>query len=506
MTGYTRNDVTDNIANSKIANADDLDGEFNAIQAAFNSTSGHVHDGTTGNGAPITKVGPSQDLIVAASTVLPKTTNTLDLGSSSLQFKDIWIDGAANIDALIADTADINAGTVDGVVIGSSVPEAITGTTITATSFVGPLTGTASNATTAVTLTGLTSSITELNYVAGVTSAIQTQLDAKQALDAGLTSIAGLTTTADRMIYTTASDVYAVATLTAAGRALLDDADAATQLVTLGINATATEINKLSGVTASTTEINKLTGLTATTAELNKLAGTPAGLTSTELGYVDGVTSAIQTQLDSKQPLDSDLTAVAGLAANGIVTRTGTGTFEVRTITAGTNITITNGDGVSGNPTINATSPITVGTAVTASGQANIDFTGIPSTARRVSVMAAGLSSAGASILAVRMGTSGGFVTTGYESSAFNQGGNATSSTGFILERNAAAAADARSGIATFVKVSGNLWVESGTLTIGGDTCGSAGQVTLSGALTQIRVYTTTADTFDAGSVNIMWE
>lgn len=57
----------------------------------------------------------------------------------------------------------------------------------------------------------------------------------KQPLDAGLTSIAGLTTAADKMIYTTASDTYAVADLTAAGRALLDDADTATQRVTLGL-------------------------------------------------------------------------------------------------------------------------------------------------------------------------------------------------------------------------------------------------------------------------------
>jgi hypothetical protein len=55
-----------------------------------------------------------------------------------------------------------------------------------------------------------------------------------QAYDAGLTSIAGLTTSADKMIYTTALDVYAVTDLTAAGRALLDDADAAAQRTTLG--------------------------------------------------------------------------------------------------------------------------------------------------------------------------------------------------------------------------------------------------------------------------------
>ena len=56
-----------------------------------------------------------------------------------------------------------------------------------------------------------------------------------QAVDAGLTSISGLTTAADKMIYTTGSDTYAVTGLTSAGRALLDDADAAAQRTTLGL-------------------------------------------------------------------------------------------------------------------------------------------------------------------------------------------------------------------------------------------------------------------------------
>jgi hypothetical protein len=80
----------------------------------------------------------------------------------------------------------------------------------------------------------VTSTAAELNFAVGLTSAAQTQLDAKQASDAGLTSIAALTTLADRMIYTTALDTYAVATLTAAGRALIDDTDATAQLATLG--------------------------------------------------------------------------------------------------------------------------------------------------------------------------------------------------------------------------------------------------------------------------------
>lgn len=63
-----------------------------------------------------------------------------------------------------------------------------------------------------------------------------------QASDAGLTSIAGLTTAADKMIYTTASDTYAVTDLTAAGRALLDDANASAMLTTLGVSAFAKTI------------------------------------------------------------------------------------------------------------------------------------------------------------------------------------------------------------------------------------------------------------------------
>jgi hypothetical protein len=68
-----------------------------------------------------------------------------------------------------------------------------------------------------------------------VQAAINELAAEKQPLDAGLTSIAGLTTAANKMIYTTAADVYAVADLTAAGRALLDDADATAQRVTLGL-------------------------------------------------------------------------------------------------------------------------------------------------------------------------------------------------------------------------------------------------------------------------------
>lgn len=145
---------------------------------------------------------------------------------------------------------------------------------------------------------------------------------------------------------------------------------AAAALVNLGLTATAAEINIMDGVTASTAELNILDGVTSTAAELNILDG--ATLTVTELNYVDGVTSAIQTQLDAKQPLDADLTALAGLATAGMIARTGAGTVAARTLTAGTGISISNGDGVAGNPTITNTltfaPTVLLGTLTTTSG------------------------------------------------------------------------------------------------------------------------------------------
>jgi hypothetical protein len=96
MTGYVRQDTTNNIADGNVINAADFDNEYNAIQAAFNKTTGHAHDGTDAEGAPITKVGPSQDVVVSSSTVTPKTDNTIDLGTSLLKFKNIHLSGTIN--------------------------------------------------------------------------------------------------------------------------------------------------------------------------------------------------------------------------------------------------------------------------------------------------------------------------------------------------------------------------------------------------------------------------
>ena len=98
-TGYTRNDGSNNIADGNVINASDLDGEFDAVVSAF-STSGHTHDGTAAEGGPVTVLGPVQDFVATATEIKPKTTNTLSIGTASLQFKDLYIDGTAYSDGI----------------------------------------------------------------------------------------------------------------------------------------------------------------------------------------------------------------------------------------------------------------------------------------------------------------------------------------------------------------------------------------------------------------------
>ena len=98
-------------------------------------------------------------------------------------------------------------------------------------------------------------------------------------------------------------------------------------------------------VNATGAELNVLSGITASTTELNKLDGTPAGLTSTEIGYLDGVTSSIQTQLDAKAPTASPTltgtTTVSTIALpqNWTISVSGTGASSLLKVAYnGTNI------------------------------------------------------------------------------------------------------------------------------------------------------------------------
>lgn len=139
MTGYTRNDIANNIADANVINAADLDGEFDAIQAAFDATTGHNHDGTTGGGSPITVVGPAQDIVVSSSVIRPKTDNVMDLGTASIEYKDLFIDGTANIDTLVVDESATIAQnlTVNGnTTLGNAATDTVTVTAEVASALV----------------------------------------------------------------------------------------------------------------------------------------------------------------------------------------------------------------------------------------------------------------------------------------------------------------------------------------------------------------------------------
>lgn len=154
------------------------------------------------------------------------------------------------------------------------------------------------------------------------------------------------------------------------------------------------------------------------------------------------------------------------------------------------------------------------GTAKNATGTA-IDFTGIPAGTKRITVMFNGVSTNGTSILLVQIGD-GAVNATGYIAQAysllFSGAVNATSSitTGFNLS-STSAAADVRSGHCIITNITGNTWVSSsnlGALTsgAGGQSIGS-GNKALSGTLDRVRITTVNGtDTFDAGSINILYE
>ena len=162
------------------------------------------------------------------------------------------------------------------------------------------------------------------------------------------------------------------------------------------------------------------------------------------------------------------------------------------------------------------------GTAVASTSGASIDFTSIPSWAKRISIICDGVSTTpgGATNVVFQLGDSGGFETTGYISNsslitqALSTGAQQVAAAyrtdGFCIFWGIATST--RFGTITFTNISGNTWVSNHVFgNVLPDIVGSAqggGSKTLSGTLDRIRMTTDLAgtDTFDAGSVNIIYE
>jgi cytoskeletal protein CcmA (bactofilin family) len=187
--------------------------EFNQVLAAFHATTGHSHDGTAGEGGPISTLRDAdsnnkilvdtsnnhlefyvevsssavEQVKIQDGAIVPVTDNDIDLGTSSLEFKDAFFDGTVTTDALVADTADLNGGSVDGATLGtnSAITQAvidninINGTTIghtsdtdllTLTSGVLTVAGEVSMTTLDIGGTDVTSTAAELNLLDGITA------------------------------------------------------------------------------------------------------------------------------------------------------------------------------------------------------------------------------------------------------------------------------------------------------------------------------------------------
>lgn len=154
---------------------------------------------------------------------------------------------------------------------------------------------------------------------------------------------------------------------------------------------------------------------------------------------------------------------------------------------------------------------ITSGTAVASTSGTSIDFTGIPSWAKRVTVMLSAVrqNTGGANPFVIRLGTSGGIVATGYVGAQGYVGGGpaATSmNTGFEIYFDTAV--NFYGGILTLTNVSSNTWVGSGVFGQNqGYTLQIGGSVDLGATLTQVRVTTINGThTFVNGLINILYE
>ncbi len=175
----------------------------------------------------------------------------------------------------------------------------------------------------------------------------------------------------------------------------------------------------------------------------------------------------------------------------------------VATMPAGTGTVSVNG--VSSN--------IVSGTSQASTSGTSIDFTGIPSWVKRITVMFNGVSTNGTSPIQLQIGA-GSVTTSGYTSQTLaaqataSSSSGTTSTTGFAVI-SAAIAAYIYSGTVQLVNITGNTWVSNGNLI---DTTAvrgslSSGSLTLSGTLDRVRITTVNGtDTFDAGSINILYE
>jgi hypothetical protein len=169
---------------------------------------------------------------------------------------------------------------------------------------------------------------------------------------------------------------------------------------------------------------------------------------------------------------------------------------------------------IRGSDNFDSASKLTQGTAVASTSGTYIDFTGIPSTAKRITIMFSGVSTNGSSLVQIQIGS--GSIDTGstyYGCCHSTQAGSLYSdnfTTGFRIEQGSIVnSSSIRNGTYELDYLGSNIWTGFGNSGLSNTNIytTSAGSKTLSGTLDRIRITTLNGtDTFDAGTINIMWE
>jgi hypothetical protein len=206
----------------------------------------------------------------------------------------------------------------------------------------------------AITAADIVSAVsnTEFGYLDGVTSAIQTQLNAKATLASP--TFTGTPAAPTAAVDTSTTQVATTAFVLGQASASGDGTPAMDGTAARGTSA---HFARADHVHPTDTSLAPKASPTFT--------GTPAaptassGANTTQIATTAFVTAAVAALSTVYQGIATILTAIAGLATTGLIARTGSGTVATRTITGTTNhIAVTNGDGVSGNPTLDVGSSV----------------------------------------------------------------------------------------------------------------------------------------------------
>jgi hypothetical protein len=254
-----------------------------------------------------------------------------------------------------------------------------------------------------------------------------------------------------------------------------------------------------------------VTGTTTATGAITANGGVIGNVTGNVTGNLTGNVTGNASTATTATTATSATTAtnIAGGGAGQVPYNSASGTTAF--LAAGTSGQFLQSNGTSA-PSWGDVRALTLDTEKASTSGTAIDFAGIPSWVKRITVMFNGVSTNGSSNLLIQLGDAGGFETTGYASYSCKLGGTSVSSggvstSGFIADIDTTSSS--LNGSVFISKLSGNIWVANGFLTDISNSLGLpvSGSKTLSDVLTSIRITTSNgAETFDAGSINIMYE